>query len=516
MRRLLLATLLALAPLGCGSDGPTEGSLDRALGYFPADAGSVFAISTELEGDQVEALDEGLAPLLLGGRAEEILRQLFEEEGSEVSFDDDVKPLLGNHLVVGSPDRTGLAAGFVADVEGGSFLAAIDTTDGDKLREVLEEIDGLEAAGEASGAQLYGTPGDAATAVDGDVLVVAEDERRLRAALGRPDGGGRLTEERFEAALAGLPGDALVRGYGDLRGLLEVPSLARFGEIPWVAALRTFGAAASFEEDHVTLDLALNTDPRAIGEDDLPFAPGGESPPLVLRDGEISGASRDQSRTTVFLIRAVRAAYPDSRFVRDVATIERELDIDFEREVLQQFNGPSASLLRPDGSFAARSEVRDPDFIAQRMRELAPDLGRLIQDLEGLRARGMALLLLFAPDAPVSPVLGRSRVKVEEVRKDFYRVSGLTGEGPPALFFGLVEGVFVVASDERRAREIAGADAERPNGLRGASVMSSDAGPQLGLVADFIELDDGVLDRVSGSFEASRERLRGRLRIELP
>lgn len=510
----LLLALLALA--GCGRDGAAEGSLDAALGYFPASAGSVFAISTDLDSDQVKALDAQLAPALLGGKVKESLRALVEGDDSGISFEDDVEPLLGNRLVVGAPEPHGLAAGLFTDVADTSFLAAIEVTDGDALREVLGKLDGLDEVGDASGAQLYGTEGDASTAVDGDVLVLADDEQHLRAALAQPDRRDRLTEERFEAALEGLADEALVRGYGDLRGLLDVPSLARFGKIPWVASLRTFGATASFERGHVALDLALNTDPQTIDDADLPFEPGPEAPELVLRDGQISGASRNQSQTTVFLLRAVRAAYPDSRFVRDVATIERERGIDFEREVLQQFNGPSASLLGPDGSFAARSAVRDPEFIARRMRVLAPDLGRLIQDLEGLRTQGMALLLLFAPDAPVSPVLGRSRVEVEEIRRDFYRVSGLTGDGPPVLVFGLVGDVFVVASDERRARAIARADAQPADGLRGASVTSSDAAPLLRLIADFIPLPPDLLDRVSGSFEASRERLRGRLRINLP
>jgi hypothetical protein len=61
----------------------------------------------------------------------------------------------------------------------------------------------------------------------------------------------------------------------------------------------------------------LNTDPDDVGEDDLPLATGDDAPEVLDRDGEIAGANGDQSQTTVFLLRAARAAYPDSRFVRE-------------------------------------------------------------------------------------------------------------------------------------------------------------------------------------------------------
>lgn len=525
-----MATLLAvggLAIAGCGDEESSSASLANVLSYFPADAGSVTVVSTDLESDQVEALDETVGRRLLGERLEVILQSLIEEgdepedgaeDGEEVSFDDDVEPLLGGPLAVGTRHPSGLAAGVVTGAPDSEFLAVLETRDGDRARAVVQELLGLERAGEHNGATLYEEAGDPRplVAVDGDTLLYADDPAVLRDALDQPGRGDGLRPERFEAALEGLPDDALVRGYGNLRGLLAVPKLARFREIPWAAALRTLGFTASFDRDAMTLDARVATDPTAIEEDDLPLPPGAQAPEVVRGEGRISGASRDQSQTTVFLLRAVRAAYPESRFVRDVARLERTLGIDFEREILQQFNGPSASLLAPDGSFAARSEVRDPAFIARRMRELAPDLGRLIQDLEGLGSRGMALLLLFAPDAPVSPVLGSSRVKVEEVRRDFYRVSGLTGDGPPVLFFGLVDGVFVVASDERRAQAIARAEAAPLEGMSGASVMSADAATLADLLLDFVDFEGGELGEATGSLSASLESLRGTLRIEFP
>ena len=225
----------------------------------------------------------------------------------------------------------------------------------------------------------------------------------------------------------------------------------------------------------------------------------------------------NQSQTTVFLLRAARAAFPRSRFVRDVRRLERAHDLDFETEVLRQFNGPSATLLAPNGRFAARSVVSDPRRLARTVRKLAPDLGRVVEDLEALESAGLSLLLLFAPDAPVAHgVLGRSRVKVERLRgqRDFYRLRGLR-RGPGQVYFGLHRGVFVIGSSERRAKSMATAPAERRLGMRGSSAALADLGTMREAINDATGIDLGRLGRMAGSLDATRARLRGSLSIEL-
>ena len=197
-----------------------------------------------------------------------------------------------------------------------------------------------------------------------------------------------------------------------------------------------------------------------------------ETPEIVAREGEIAGASADQSQTTAFLLRAVRAGFPDARFVRDVAKLERSLEIDFEQEFLEQFNGPSASSLPLGEEFAARSTVADPDRMRTVLRRLAPDIGRLVQDLQGLQGRGLIPLFLLAPDAPIAPgVLGASDIDVSRIpgERDLYLISALiqprmrtTTPLPREIVFGMLDDVFVVASDEQRAREIVTADTEPP------------------------------------------------------
>jgi hypothetical protein len=529
MRRLAGVLAFACLAAGCGDSAPA-GSLDDAIGYFPEDAGAVFTISTDFEGRQWQVFDEKLAPDLLEGKSlEEALREVTSDfgPGGRLSWEDDVEPLLGNDLVVGAPSGQPIAT---RDAPDPPILAALDANDGQKLRELAERFQ-LEKTGEASGADLYGSGGTSYAAIEGDVLVVASDERILEQALARRDGDVRLTEDRFERGLAELQGDALVRGYGDLSRALDAPGLANLRELEWFAALRSFGASAGFDDDdRLRLEATVNTDPTALTEADLPLAAGDESPAIIESDSQISGASRDQSRTTVFLLRAVRAAFPKSDFVRDVATLERELDLDFEEEVLKQFNGPSASLLSADGEFAARSEVADPERMSETLERLYPNLGKIVQDLDSLRTAGLSILLLLAPDAPVAPsVLGDSSVSVEAVEgeKDLYRISNLpqpdpsVGVPPEANFpeeiwFGLIDGVFVVASSEQRARDIAQrTPSEKLDDVTGASVTRAELAPHRRRIADFLGEDPGPLGEYRGWLHATIERLRGSATIEL-
>lgn len=520
MRRLaeaLAVAVLTLGAAGCGQDEAGGGPLEAALGYMPEDA-TIVALSTDLDGEQLRAVDEKLVRRFAGRSLRSALKDVVEGEGGDISFEDDIEPLLGADLVLGLD--------VPATVAGGEGLltqphAAIEVEDAAALRDLFGKIPGLEEAGEAEGAQLYEAEGAAGAqfAIAGDVFVEAPDEKALRAALARGSEGGSDALERFEDGLADLPEDALIRVVADAGPVLDIRELERFRGIPWAAALRQVAVTAGFEGDELRLDTALSTDPEAITEDDLPLVTGDEPPGVVAREDEVVGGSVNQSQTTAFLLRGAREAFPDSRFVRDVARVERALDIDFEREVLRQFDGPSASALGLEGGFAARSEVSDPQGLARTIRRLAPDLGRLVQDLEALQSEGLSLLLLFAPDAPVSQgVLGASRVDVETLpgQRDFYRISALSGDGPDQLFFGLEKGVFVIGSSEERAKAIAREPAEPPEGARGASVTRADLDALRVELEEELGTDPGPLGELVGSLSATESRLRGSLRIDLP
>jgi hypothetical protein len=322
-------------------------------------------------------------------------------------------------------------------------------------------------------------------------------------------------------AFADLPSEYFARAFGTLEGIEEEEApevVRRYASLPFVQALQSFGLTVRFQRDDLEADVQVRLDGEQLEEGDLPLVAGEESPEIVPRETEISGGNLNQSQTTVFLLRALRAGHPDSRFVRAAEAVEKELGIDFEQEILRQFNGPSASYVSPDGrTFAARSEVRDPEALAKVLPRIAPHLPALVEGLQGLQSEGMAALFLFAPDAPAAAPMNKVRVDPPATEGGLYRISGLTGAGPRELYFGLVDDLFIVASDERRAREMVEADTEPARGAKGAGVIRADLS-RLGE-----DLDDlGTLfffpltgEELVASLEASTEELRARVRIEL-
>jgi Protein of unknown function (DUF3352) len=505
----LLASCLLLVVAGCGGGEPA-GSIDDTLAYFPVDAGTLVVVSTDFESEQWEVFDREVAAQVIGVSIENALREVAAE--LEVSYENDIEPLLGNELVAGTTGPDGPVGG---DETG--FVAALQVTNEAKLREVLDAVDQLEPVAEEADRDTYRfQASDIHVAVDGDVLVVAESRETLAEALARSDGSDRLTQETFDAALDGLPEDALVRVYGDAGWAFAQEETAALRDVPWFAALTTFGLAASFAEEEVTVDAVAHTDGRDLSEDELPLAVDAETPEVVSSPNQVTGGNANQSVTTVFLLRTAEAVFPDSRFVRRVQEVEAELGIDFEEEILRQFDGPSGSVLGSDGtSFAARSEVRDPERLREQLRALPPHLPGLVEGLEGLTSQGLAALLLFAPDAPALPEALQA-VDVEEPtgEDDLYRVSGLTGDGPAELYFGLVGDVFVVASSEARAQEIVQAETEEIDGADGAAAARLVLDDSAALEGRFGPAAEAV-EEVAGWVEASTDELRATLRVRL-
>ena len=509
MPRLLGSSAAAAAILAAGAcgGGAPAGGLGDTLGYFPAEAGLVVAVSTDLDDEQFEVLENELTRPLFGQSVDTLLRLGADQAG--LSYEDDVEPLLGRELLVGTQARE------LGGDEDPGLTVVFQATDGERLRETLGRL-GAQEVGEEDGATFYVVPiVDVALALDGDVLVAARGEELVRAAVERNAAGEGLDEETFDAALDGLPADALVRIYGDPTVLGGRPELERLRSVPWFGALVSVGATLTFAEDELRVEAVANTDAGSLSEADLPLAAGPDAPGLVRSDDEIAGGNLNQSLTTVFLLRTAEAAAPDSRFVQDVHALEEELGIDFAAEILRQFDGPSVSLLSPDGrDFAARSVVRDPERLRAHLAQLAPVLPELIQDLNGLRSQGLALLLLFAPDAPALPA-ALSGVQVEEPTSPdgLYHVTGLTGDGPAELWFGLDGDLFVVASDEGRARAIAEADTEAVDGARGAGVTRIGPGALREVLAGRIGRERASFGDLVASLDASTEEIRARVRL---
>ena len=493
MRRLApLLALLALA-VGCGGDESTD-PLVAGLSYLPADTPFVAAVDTNLQGDQVEALDSILKRFPVGGSIEGLLRQAVEEGEGDYDFDGDLKPLLGNPFVVGSTD----VASFVGDGDDGNFVGAIEEKETGAIDRLIEQTK-PEEHGEVAGAAVYEDEGTF-FAVEGEVLVLAGSRGLLEDALERRDGDDRLDPDAFEAALADLPDEALARFYVDVQALIEQdPDTAGARRVEWVSSLRTLGLTASAQEDSIDVEFNLRGEGDELSDQDLPLAAGDDAPGVAREDGEIGLAVRDPSQIVDFFESAFQAVEPAQFGDYETAkrALAQQLDLDLDEDVIAQLTGDLSVSVAVDGGFGARAEVAEPARFRRTVDKLADALPRLGAGagVTGVRRRG-----------------------------ELYEAALVDGS---RLAFGMVGDAFVVASDPARARRLGAASPADVPGAEGSFAAAADAeqvageligqlGPQLGLGSGGAlgaRLFAGPLGDVTGSISTGPDGLRGRFSL---
>jgi hypothetical protein len=498
MRRLLqalapLACAAALAAAGCGDDDGSSGPIDSALAYVPEETPFAVAIETDVDGDQYQAVDAIVGRFPGSDSIKESLRRELERTGEGVSFNDDVRPLLGNPFVVAAID----VASFVSDSDDTDFVAALEVEDQDALDSLIDKTS-PEERGEVAGATVYEDDGTL-FAVEGDMVVFGASSDLLDAALERADGDDHLDPESFEDSLEGLPDEALARVYVDLQALIEQdPEAAPAREIEWIGALRTLGMTLTAQDDAVDVDLNLRTG-GDLSEGDLPLATGDETPEVDQRPGEIAVGVRDPSRLIEFFESAFQTADPSGygEYEAGKRALAARLDLDVERDVYGQLTGDLSISTAVSGAFSARAEVADPGAFARTVDRLADALPQLGAGLGvvGVRPRG-----------------------------DLYEAR-LRGGG--RFVFGLAGDAFVVASDAARARRLASAQPTPVENASGSVVLAADAeqvagqvlrqlAPQMGIGGVFgAGLLTRPLEDLRGSLATSTDGMRGRVSLTL-
>ena len=493
MRRLIAALLVvpALALAGCGGDD-SGNPLDTALSYLPKDAVFAAALDTDLEGGQFRALNELLDEFAWAGAVRERLRE-YVGQAFGGRYEEDVRPLLGNPAVVG-----------IIQAEGEEIepIVAMQVADEDALGRVIERENAREL-GEAAGATLY-QAGDTFFAVEDDVVVLAEDRRRVTAAVERADGDDHLDEEAFDAALEGLPEEAVARMYADVEALLRNdPGSADARRIKWVAALRTLGAAVVARRGALDVEFRLRTE-GDLSEADLPIAPGEEAPGVIAREGEIGLGVRDLAHIVRFAENAAQAVDPAGfgDYAQAKRTIDQQLGVSLDDDLIGQLTGEVAASVAPAGGFGVRAQLEDA------------------QAFERTLARVADVLPSFAQGAGFGSDIELTKPAAGE---DFYELSGGSG----SVFFGVVSDALVVASDRGRVEELAAAEPAEVDGATGSVVTSTDAeqlanqllavfGDQLGVpeLGGFgTALVTGPLGDLNGHVSASPDELRGKFTL---
>jgi Protein of unknown function (DUF3352) len=502
MRRLLTISLvLFVLPIaGCGGDEDSGSALDSALSYLPKDAPFAMAIDTDVEGDQYKALQALIKKFPFGEQLQDSLRQQLEQTSGDVNFNDDVRPALGNPLVVGATD----AASFTADSGASDFVAAITAKDKDALDNLIDKTK-PNKTGDESGATLYENDGTV-FAVKDDTAIFAGDRQQLTQALERADGDDHLDEDTFNEGLAGLPESALARVYADLEALLKSdPGSADARRIKWVAALRTLGVTVVAKNEGIDVDFRVRTE-GDLSDADLPIAPGDESPDVIKREGEVGLGIRDLAHIVTFAENAGQAVDPAGfgDYAQAKKTIDRQLGVSLDDDLVGQLTGNVSASVSIDGKFGLRAQLKDPQAFERTLEKVAD------------------VLPSFAEGAGFGTV-GLSKPKGNQ---DFYALSQPDGD---AVVFGVVDEVLVVANDPARASQLAAEEPTAVSGAKGSVVVSADAeqlvntllgqfGPALGL-GDLGGLGGALFTRplgdLNGYMSASTDELRGKLTLAI-
>jgi Protein of unknown function (DUF3352) len=490
--RLLASTaailVCAVLAAGCNGDESSGGALESSLAYVPPNTPFAVAVDTDVEGDQYQSLDEVLGRFPSGDALGRMLQDEIEQGADGVSYEEDVRPLLGNPFVVSATDP----ASFIDESEDDDFVAAIEVADTDALDGLIEKTEARED-GEVAGATVYEDEGTV-FAVEDDMVVFGGTRDLLEDALERADGDDHLDLDTFERSLQGLPEQALARVYVDIQSLLEQePGGEAARQVQWIAAMRTLGITASAADDAVEVEFNLRTDGAELSDEDLPLAPGDEAAQVVRIPGELGFGLRDPSQVIAFFESTFQTLDPQGfgEYETGKRAISQRFDIDVEEDLFGQLTGDLSVSAAVNGAFGARAEVEDPEAFAETVERVAQAL----------------------------PQLGAGLGVTDIARRGGLFEARLADGG--RFVFGVRDDVFVAGSDVARAGAMASRQPEDVSGASGSLVVSADAeqvalqvlrqvAPELGLGGIFGGgLFARPLDELNGSVATSTDGMRG-------
>ena len=481
---LLALVTAALAIAGCGSGGSGD-AVEDALGFMPKDSPVVVTLATDPDEGQWQQLDKLTKKLPFSGELKQRFTQGFEDN-SKLDFDKDVKPILGNELVLVVPSLEELQQSDSA------VLLALKVDDEDKAESFIKK-DGTKISSH-DGTDLYKESGDTYVALKEGVIVAADTEDDLKAALDRFDGNEGMTEDDLEARMAGLDGEALLKvGVNAKQVIAESPDREAKGalKVKWIAALRDVGTQIVARDDGIEYEFKT-TSAGGLSPEDLPLSAGAEAAPVVRRATDVGFGMRDLAQTIEFGEMASRVTDPKgfAKYRKEKEKAGRQLGIDFDRDVFSQFEGDASVSVSIDGSFAMRSELRDPKAFQKTLRTAVPRLKRVAKD----EYTGIAV-----PKKPGG----------------FYAAA--TSEGKKYVF-GVVGGKFVIATDAARASQFAAQSATPVPGAKGSVALAMDTRAIANEVArrqgqGAAALFTGAFGDLTGSIESETSGLTGRFKL---
>ena len=435
MFRRALGIVLALALIaatGCGTKS-TGGSLDDTLRYTPKDAAFVMVFDTDPDGQQWQQVDKLLAKFPFASAVKQRLKTSLNSTG-KIDYDRDIRPQLGNPVVISAPTISGPSP---------AFVVAWKPKDEGKFRKLIEG--GLaQKSAPIEGADTFRTPGGEVFALKDGTLVAGSSVEALTAALGgRHDDA--MTSQQLDDTLGDLAGDALLKMTVDGAALYGGGSApAGLQQLGYVRAQKSAGIVLRAEPDG--LEFKFVNDTEDVPEAELPLASGPQPAPVIRRGGEIGIGLRDPARTIAFYEKAFQAIPTIGRMVsKQKAKLSRELGIDIDRDLVSQLHGNAYASVALDGGFVMRADLRDPAAAAATLKRAAPRVEKVAHGGHVTKPKGGAGLY------------------------------SVTAPGGKSYAFGVVGKSFVFATDAARAAQFAGESPTTVPGTKGALVVAADA-----------------------------------------
>lgn len=481
---LLVAVLVAaLIAAGCGNSGsgnPTE----QALSFLPKDAPVVVSINTDPNGDQWQQVDKLSGKFPFAAQIKAQIKQGFNSS-SKLDFDKDIKPILGNDLLVAIPTVQALQQ------SNSPAIGALKVKDQGKAEDFVKRdatkttsIDGTDVYRESSNTYL---------AVKDGTLLVGDTPQLIGEALKRHGGGDHMTQDDLDARMAGLTGDGLFKvGVDVQQAVAAQPNAAAARRVKWVAGLRDFGAILSAQGDGLQVSLKVSTE--GVSEQDLPLAAGSQSAPVVRRAVDVGFGIRNLAQTVSFAEAAAQITNPGgyARFQRQKKQLNKTLGIDLDKDVVDQFQGDSSVSVGTDGGFALRTSLKDPAAFQATLRKAAPKLAKA--------AKGQHV-----------------GVAVPKRPNGFYALATANGK---KYVFAVIGGKFVLATDAARAAQFAGQSATQVPGAKGSLVLATDARSIVNQVAQKqgqgqAALVTGALGDLVGWVETETSGMDGSLKLTI-
>ena len=443
MRRALLPlalvlTALALLASGCG-DSSSGSALDDSLGYLPKNSLAVIAIKTDPDDAQFKNIGKLIDKFPFANQFKEQFKQGIQANGAQVKYEEDIKPLLGNDLVVAIPPGGIDSASDSSDTP---FLLAWKTAGGD-----IEKLAGQgdsKKVGEVEGFTIYQDPDGSAAGVKDDTVVAAKTRQLLDAALKGHGADDRMSEDDFDAGLGDLDKGALVRVTGNFQTILASdPDAAEALKVPWVKGLRTFASTVSTAQDGISTDFEVKTE--GVTPEQQPLATGPAPAPVVRRPGEVGIGLRGPGQVVSFVEQVAKVTDPKSLLSKD--KVSKQLGVDIDKDIVGALGDNSSVSISLDGKVAARAELKDPETFKKT-------LDTVMKNLNKARASQ-----------------GKPPSKVEN-DNGLYTITE-PGDPKPTVV-GVIGDVLAISDEGGRAQEIAGQSASPVPGTKGALVMTAD------------------------------------------